>query len=66
MFTCFVCDLLGFRARKFPAKLEKNLWIFIVDQSFYQCHIRTTLEPLEKKKHLLKENMGMEKKYQVI
>ena len=24
MFACFVCDLLGFRAREFPAKYEKK------------------------------------------
>ena len=28
MFACFVCALLGFRARKFPAKSEKKLDIY--------------------------------------
>ena len=32
MFAHFICTLLGFRARKFPAKSEKKTWTFIADR----------------------------------
>ena len=43
MFDFFVCDLLGFRAREFPAKSGKKTWAFIVDQRFYAGTITWTV-----------------------
>ena len=35
MFALFVCALLGFRARKFPAKPEKNPGTFFAEWTLY-------------------------------
>ena len=35
VFARFVCALLDFCAHNFPAKPEKKLWTFIVDQRLY-------------------------------
>ena len=45
MFARSVCALLGFRAREFPAKFEKN-WTFIVDRrSYVWDHILSSVTP---------------------
>ena len=35
MSACFVCDFLGFRAHKFPAKYGTKTWTFIADRRSY-------------------------------